>query len=139
MLARLRQKSPFVLANLLTMIVLHGNSKQFWPKIPYLSLRDESVGEHSRLLFNTLAVVTLGQLLSGRLPRALLLPRAISLVALPAALPPLLALGHRLRLRGAAEGFFHLTIVLGLPLGVAMGEEYAATLGQPSQRTTPRG
>lgn len=129
MLDQLRNKGPFVLANVLIMMVLHGNPRQFWPKIPYLSLRDESVSEHSRLLFNTLAVVTVGQLLSGRLPRARLLPRVASLLALPAALPPLLALGHRLKPRSAAEGLYHLLIVLGLPLGVALLEDVVAPAG----------
>lgn len=131
---RLRNNGPFVLANVLTMVILHGNPRQFWPKIPYLSLRDESVSEHSRLLFNALAVVTAGQLLSGRLPRARLLPRACSLLALPAALPPLLTLGHRLKPRSVAEGLYHLLIVLGLPLGVALFEEYVAP---PDPRAHP--
>lgn len=62
-------KLSFVVANILVMIVLHGNSRQFWPKIPYLSLRDESISEHMRLLFNTLLVVTAIQFVPGRLPR----------------------------------------------------------------------
>lgn len=124
----LRRKGRFVLANVLTMVILHGNDKQFWPKIPYLSLRDESVSEHRRLLFNTLAVVTVGQVLLGRLGRPRLLPRLLSLVIMPASLPPLIAFGQRLfGERTVGEGLYHLALVLGLPLGVAYWEDYVVS------------
>lgn len=113
----------FVAANVLVMVVLHGNSRQWWPKIPYLSLRDESVGEHCRLLFNTLALVTVGQAALGRLPPERWLPRALALVALPASLPLLIFFGRRvLRLRGAAAERYNLSLVPLLPLAAAIGE-----------------
>lgn len=123
----LRSKLPFMGANILVMVILHGNSRQFWPKIPYLSLRDESIPEHSRLLFNTLAVVTVGQALLRRLPRARLLPRAVTLAAMPAALPLLVLFGQRvLRLRGQAAETYNLSLVPLLPLGAAALEDGVA-------------
>jgi hypothetical protein len=114
----------YVLANMLVMIILHGNSKQFWPKIPYLSLRDESTAEHTRLLFNTLGVVTLGQALIGRLPRRRWLPRAIVLAAVPASLPALIFFGQKvLRLRGTAGEIYNLSMVPLLPIAAVVLEE----------------
>ncbi|MFQ3683566.1 MAG: hypothetical protein SNJ51_14975, partial [Roseiflexus sp.] len=69
MIGALLNRLAFIAANVVVMIILHGNSRQWWPKIPCLSLRNESVGEHTRLLFNTLAVVTVAQASIGRLPR----------------------------------------------------------------------
>ena len=104
----------YVLTNILVIIILHGNSKQFWPKIPYLSLRNESTAEHTRLLFNTLALVTGGQALLGRLPRRRWLPRAIILGAIPASLPALIFFGQRLlRLEGTDDA----QLVLGRHTG----------------------
>jgi hypothetical protein len=117
-------KMGFVLANIFVMIVLHGNSRQFWPKIPYLSLRDESIREHCRLLFNTLAVVTVGQAALGTFPRERRLPRAIVLVALPAALPLLILFGQRvLRLQGAPAERYNLSLVPLLPIGAVVLED----------------
>lgn len=114
----------FVLANIIVMIILHGNSRQFWPKIPYLSLRDESVPEHMRLLFNTLAVVSAGEGLLGALPRRRLLPRAVVLVLLPLALPVLIWFGqHGLRLRDAAAERYNLSLVPLLPIAAVVLEE----------------
>jgi hypothetical protein len=53
MIGAVLNRLVFIVANVLVMIILHGNSRQWWPKIPYLSLRDESVGEHTRLLFRS--------------------------------------------------------------------------------------
>lgn len=83
MRTRAWNKAGFVVANVAVMVILHGNSRQPWPRIPYLSLRNESEREHARLVFNTLAVVTLGQVLIGRMQRSRLLPRIVSLIALP--------------------------------------------------------
>lgn len=130
MRTRAWNKAGFVVANVAVMVILHGNSRQPWPRIPYLSLRNESEREHARLVFNTLAVVTLGQVLIGRMQRSRLLPRIVSLIALPGALLGLLAFNRRvLRLRGGAEGVFHLLIVLGLPLGAAIAEDALAREG----------
>ncbi|MEN9938323.1 MAG: hypothetical protein RLZZ387_4902 [Chloroflexota bacterium] len=127
MLRRVGRVAGFTLANMVVMVVLHGNSRQWWPKIPYLSLRDESVAEHCRLLFNTLAVVTLGQALLGRLPRERVAPRAALLVALPLALPALIALGrHGLRLRPPALERYYLSLVPLLPLLGGAWEEIVA-------------
>jgi hypothetical protein len=118
------RKIGFVFANILVMIVLHGNSRQFWPKIPYLSLRDESIREHCRLLFNTLAIVTVAQAALGKLPRERRLPRAIVLVALPAALPLLILFGQRvLRLQGAPAERYNLSLVPLLPIGAVALED----------------
>ena len=98
-------KTEFVLASIVAMFALHGNTKQFWPKIPYLSLRDESVGEHTRLIFNSFTLVTLIQLLLGRLPRERALPRAGAIGVATAALPVLIGLNlRRLKLRAAVRG-----------------------------------
>lgn len=114
----------YILANIFVMIILHGNSKQFWPKIPYLSLRNESTLEHTRLLFNTLGVVTLGQALIGRLPRKRWLPRAIVLAAIPASLPALIFFGQRvLRLQGQAGEAYNLALVPILPVAALALEE----------------
>ncbi len=118
------RKLAFVLANVVVMVILHGNSRQFWPKIPYLSLRNESIPEHCRLLFNTLAVVTLGQAAIRRLPRERWLPRALVLLALPASLPLLILFGQKvLRLRGQAAETYNLTLVPLLPIGATALEE----------------
>jgi hypothetical protein len=115
----------FVLANIIVMIILHGNSRQFWPKIPYLSLRNESVPEHMRLLFNTLAVVTAGQALLGKLPRPRLLPRLAVLLLLPLLLPLLIWFGqHGLRLRGAPAERYNLSLVPLLPIAAVLIEEW---------------
>lgn len=107
----------YIIANMLVMIMLHGNSRQWWPKIPYLSLRDESVGEHTRLLFNTLGLVALGQAALGRLPREQRLPRILTVIGIPALLPPLIWFGeHGLRLKGQAAERYHLAMVPILPL-----------------------
>lgn len=120
-------KLAFIAANVLVMIVLHGNSRQWWPKIPYLSLRDESVGEHTRLLFNTLAIVSLAQALLGRLPREQRIPRAIVLIAIPAALPALIWIGpHLLRLHGRDAERYNLAMVPLLPIAAVILEELLA-------------
>ncbi|NOK57386.1 MAG: hypothetical protein GFH27_549309n121 [Chloroflexi bacterium AL-W] len=117
-------KSGFVASNVLVMIILHGNSRQFWPKIPVLSLRDESVFEHCRLLFNTLLLVTLGQLALRRLTDSRRLPRVCTLIALPLALPLLIAFGQRvLRLQGRAGETYNLALVPLLPIGAAALED----------------
>lgn len=124
MLRKIANKFAFVLANVFVMVILHGNSRQFWPKIPYLSLRNESIAEHSRLLFNTLAVVTVGQALLGRLPPERRLPRIVVLAALPAALPLLILFGQRvLRLEGEAAERYNLGLVPLLPIGAMILEE----------------
>ncbi|GAB4194486.1 MAG: hypothetical protein OHK0022_10520 [Roseiflexaceae bacterium] len=121
---RLRDRLAFVLGNVLVMIILHGNSRQFWPKIPFLSLRNESIAEHCRLLFNTLAVVTAGQAALGRLPRTRRLPRLVTLAALPLALPALILFGQKvLRLRGRAGETYNLALVPLLPVGAMLLEE----------------
>jgi hypothetical protein len=130
MRTRAWSKAGFVVANVAVMVILHGNSRQPWPRIPYLSLQDESEREHARLVFNTLAVVTLGQIVIGRLPGSRLRGRAVSLIASPGVLLVLLALNRRvLRLHGAAERVFHLLIVVGLPLGAAFVEDALAREG----------
>lgn len=114
----------FVVANVIVMIILHGNSRQFWPKIPYFSLRNESTAEHTRLLFNTLLVVTIGQALIGKLPRERWLPRGIVLAALPASLPALIFFGQRvLRLQGDAGERYNLSLVPLLPIAATVLEE----------------
>lgn len=124
---RWRDRLAFVLANVLVMIVLHGNSRQFWPKIPFLSLRNEGVAEHSRLLFNTLALVTVAQVGLGRLPRSRRMPRMVALVALPLALPALIFFGqHVLRLRDRAAETYHLALVPLLPVAALALEEALA-------------
>ncbi len=114
----------FVVANVVVMIILHGNSRQWWPKIPCLSLRNESVGEHTRLLFNTLAVVTVVQALIGRLPRERWLPRALTLGVIPALLPGLIWLGQSgLRLKGAIAERYNLALVPILPIAAVVVED----------------
>ncbi|MEM8533899.1 MAG: hypothetical protein AAGF95_23850 [Chloroflexota bacterium] len=131
MLRWLYGKSGFVAANVLVMIILHGNSRQFWPKIPLLSLRDESVFEHCRLLFNTLLVVTLGQIVLRRLSASRRLPRVCTLIALPLALPLLIAFGQRvLRLQGRAGETYNLALVPLLPIGAAALEDGLVALAE---------
>ncbi|MCG8349399.1 MAG: hypothetical protein MI924_16660 [Chloroflexales bacterium] len=123
----LGHKIPFIASNMLVMVILHGNSRQFWPKIPLLSLRNESVPEHCRLLFNTLALVTLGQAVIGRFPRERWWPRAVVLAALPAALPLLIAFGDKvLRLRDQAAERYNLSLVPLLPIGATLLEDTLA-------------
>jgi hypothetical protein len=120
-------KVGYVLANMFVMVILHGNSKQFWPKIPYLSLKNESTGEHARLLFNTLAVVTAFQALLGRLPRKRWLARGAVLTAMPAALPVVIFVGQRvLRLRGQAAETYNLSMVPILPIAAMIAEDQIA-------------
>ncbi|MEJ5344438.1 MAG: hypothetical protein WHS83_05970 [Chloroflexus sp.] len=124
MMKRILRSLGFVVANVIVMIILHGNSKQFWPKIPYLSLRNESIGEHTRLLFNTMALVTLGQALIGKLPRERWLPRGIVLAVFPALLPALIFFGQRvLRLQGDAGERYNLSLVPLLPIAASIVEE----------------
>ncbi len=120
-------KTEFVLASIVAMFALHGNTKQFWPKIPYLSLRDESVGEHTRLIFNSFALVTLIQLLLGRLPRERALPRAGAVGVATAALPVLIGLNlRRLKLRAPLFEVYNFALVLLLPLAAAQLEQMLA-------------
>lgn len=135
MIKNIGGKVGFVLANVGVMVVLHGNSKQFWPKIPYLSLRDESVPEHMRLLFNTLAIVTAGQAALGKLPRERWIPRGAVLAALPLALPALIWFGQKvLRLKGQSFEAFNLTLVPLLPIGaMALEEVLVAKLTPPME------
>ncbi len=124
MLKRILHALGFIVANVIVMIILHGNSRQFWPKIPYLSLRNESTFEHTRLLFNTLLVVTIGQALIGKLPRERWLPRGIVLAALPASLPALIFFGQQvLRLEGDASERYNLSLVPLLPIAATVLEE----------------
>ncbi|MCU0493255.1 MAG: hypothetical protein MUD01_16840 [Chloroflexaceae bacterium] len=117
-------KVGFILANVVVMVILHGNSRQFWPKIPWLSLRNESIREHCRLLFNTLAVVTAGQAALGKLPRERVLPRLVVLAALPVSLPLLILFGQKvLRLEGAAAERYNLGLVPLLPIGAMVLED----------------
>ncbi|MFQ3663796.1 MAG: hypothetical protein SNJ69_15580 [Chloroflexaceae bacterium] len=120
----------FVLINVVVMVILHGNSKQFWPKIPYLSLRNESTTEHTRLVFNTLALSTLIQALLGRLPRERWLPRVLVLGVVPAMLPALIFFGQKvLRLQGATAERYNLAMVPLLPIAaIAVEEGLAAQL-----------
>jgi hypothetical protein len=126
-------KAGYVLANMVVMVILHGNSRQFWPKVPFLSLRDESNGEHVRLLFNTLGVTTLLQAAIGRLPRERWLARALTVGVIPAALPALLFFGQRvLRLKGSAAETYNLAMVPLLPIAaVAIEEALAAGIATP--------
>lgn len=124
---RLLRSAGFMLGTILTMIILHGNSRQFWPKIPYLSLRDESIAEHTRLLFNTLAIVTLVQAVIGRLPRKRWAVRAGIVVGMPAALPALILFGQRvLKLQGTRAEAYNLSMVPLLPLAAVIIEERLA-------------
>lgn len=133
MLKRILHALGFIVANVIVMIILHGNSRQFWPKIPYLSLRNESTFEHTRLLFNTLLVVTIGQALIGKLPRERWLPRGIVLAALPASLPALIFFGQRvLRLEGDASERYNLSLVPLLPIAATVLEEVLVDKFNPS-------
>lgn len=124
MKASQQQKRQFVLLNIIVMVILHGNSRQFWPKIPYLSLRNESTSEHCRLLFNTLSLVSLIQFLLGRLQREQWLARLVTIGAIPASLPLLLLFGHKvLGLRGKAAETYHLSLVPILPLAATVLED----------------
>ena len=120
-------KIGYILSNILVMVILHGNSKQFWPKIPYLSLRNESIGEHVRLIFNTLSVTTLAQALLGRLPRERWLPRALTIGVIPAALPAMILFGQKvLRLKGQSAEVYNLSLVPLLPLAAVAVEDALA-------------
>jgi hypothetical protein len=120
-------KVGYVLANMVVMVILHGNSKQFWPKIPYLSLKNESTSEHARLLFNTLAVVTAFQAALGRLPRERWLARGAVLAAMPATLPVVIFVGQKvLRLQGQAAETYNLSMVPLLPIAAMAAEEAIA-------------
>lgn len=133
------ERGAYVLANMLVMIILHGNSRQFWPKIPLLSLRDESVFEHTRLLYNTFGVVTLVQAAAGRLPRERRLPRALVVALLPLALPVLILFGQRvLRLRGAAAERYNLSMVPLLPLAAVLLEDALSGDGRRTHGDAPR-
>ncbi|MFQ3633154.1 hypothetical protein [Roseiflexus sp.] len=127
MIGALLNRLAFIAANVVVMIILHGNSRQWWPKIPCLSLRNESVGEHTRLLFNTLAVVTVAQASIGRLPRERWLPRALTLGVIPALLPGLIWLGQSgLRLKGAIAERYNLALVPILPIAAVVVEDRLA-------------
>lgn len=129
-------KAGYVLANMFVMVILHGNSKQFWPKVPLLSLRDESTGEHTRLLFNTLGVTTALQAALGRLPRERWLARALTLGVIPALLPALMFLGQRvLRLEGQRAEVYNLSLVPLLPIAAVVVEE--ALAGQLAPASAP--
>lgn len=130
---RILRGLAFVVANVIVMIILHGNSRQFWPKIPYLSLRNESTLEHARLLFNTLLVVTAGQALIGKLPRERWLPRGIVMAVLPSLLPALIFFGQRvLRLQGEAGERYNLSLVPILPIVAVVLEEVLVDKLNPS-------
>lgn len=127
MLRAILGKVGFVLTNVFVMVILHGNSKQFWPKLPYLSLRNESVGEHVRLIFNTLTITTLLQAAVGRLPRSRWLARALTIGVIPAMLPALIFFGQRvLRLKGQAAEVYNLSMVPLLPIAAIAVEEALA-------------
>ncbi|WP_322488345.1 hypothetical protein [Chloroflexus sp.] len=133
MLKRILHALGFIVADVIVMIILHGNSRQFWPKIPYLSLRNESTFEHTRLLFNTFLVVTIGQALIGQLPRERWVPRGIVLVALPASLPALIFFGQRvLRFEGEASERYNLSLVPLLPIAATVLEEVLVDKLNPS-------
>ncbi len=121
-------KIGYVLANMLVMVILHGNRKQFWPKIPLLSLRDESIGEHVRLLFNTLSVTSLFQVALGQLPRKRWLARLLTIGVIPAALPAMILFGQRvLRLQGQSAEVYNLALVPLLPVAAILVEDAIAT------------
>lgn len=138
MLRAILGKTGYVLTNVVVMVILHGNSRQFWPKLPYLSLRDESTGEHVRLLFNTLGITALLQAAAGRLPRERWLARALTVGVIPALLPALLFFGQRvLRLKGQAAEVYNLTLVPLLPIAaVAVEEALAGQLAPPAALST---
>ena len=117
-------KVGYVLTNMLVMVILHGNSKQFWPKIPLLSLRDESIGEHVRLLFNTLSITSLLQVALGQLPRKRWLARLLTIGVIPASLPALILFGQRLlRLQGQSAEVYNLALVPLLPMAAILVED----------------
>lgn len=125
----LGSKRGFVFATIVVMVILHGNDRQFWPKIPYLSLKNESVIEHVRLLFNSFALVSLGQVALGTLPRQRWLGRAAVTVGLPLTLPGLIWLGRSgLRLRPPISEVYNLSLVLILPVAAAAIEDGIATI-----------
>jgi hypothetical protein len=127
---RLLRGLGFILGSMITMIILHGNSRQFWPKIPYLSLRDESISEHTRLLFNTLTIVSLAQLALGALPRARWGIRTALVAGISAALPGLILFGQKvLRLEGRQAEIYNLSMVPLLPIAAVITEE-VLTAGQ---------
>lgn len=132
-------KVPFLLANIGVMYILHGNSKQFWPKIPYLSLRNESVPEHCRLLFNTLAIVTLGQAAMGRLPRSRVPARIATMGFLPAMLPAMIGFGRwGLRLEGHTAEIYNLSLVPVLPiLAATMEDGLVLTMNKAKEQGEP--
>ncbi|MEI8167981.1 MAG: hypothetical protein WCG26_16475 [Chloroflexales bacterium] len=118
----------FWLATILVMIILHGNSRQPWPKVPYLSLRDESPGEHARLLLNTLMVITVAQAATGHLPRHRWPGRLAALIALPVSLPTLIWLGDVAGLAGKHAEVYHLGLVPVLPVAAIALEEAVGRL-----------
>ncbi len=124
MVRKILGKLGYLLTNMFVMVILHGNSKQFWPKVPYLSLRDESTGEHMRLLFNTMSLTTVLQTLIGQLPRERWLPRLLTLGVIPASLPVILFFGQRvLRLEGQRAEIYNLSMVPLLPIAAIVVEE----------------
>lgn len=134
MLLFLRRKAAFIGANIVVMYFLHGNSKQFWPKIPYLSLRDESIPEHSRLLFNTLAIVSVGQVALGRMPRLRLPARLVAMGLLPLLLPLMIGFGQRgLQLHGHRAEIYNLSLVPLLPIVAASIEDGIVSIIEMSE------
>lgn len=118
------KKIPFVLSNIGVMVILHGNSKQFWPRIPYFSLRDESIPEHVRLLFNTLLLVTVGQVALGRMPLARVPARLVTMGTIPISLPLLIRFGDTvLRLEEKQAHIYNVSLVLLLPVVAAIIED----------------
>lgn len=123
-------KLGYILTNVVVMVILHGNSRQFWPKLPYLSLRDESIGEHVRLLFNTLTITSLLQLFAGLLPRERWLARTLTVGVVPALLPAMILFGQKvLRLKGQSAEVYNLALVPLLPVAaIAIEEALAAQI-----------
>jgi hypothetical protein len=133
----LGSKLSFVAANIAVMYVLHGNSRQFWPKIPYLSLRNESIPEHSRLLFNTLVIVTLGQVALKRMPRSRLPARCVTIGLLPTLLPLMIGFGHRrLHLQGHHAEIYNIALVPVLPVVTAVIEDGVVTIIERDTEST---
>ncbi|RRR74319.1 MAG: hypothetical protein EI684_07370 [Candidatus Viridilinea halotolerans] len=129
MMRTLLGKVGYIFANMVVMVILHGNSKQFWPKIPVLSLRDESIGEHVRLLFNTIGVTTVGQAAIGKLPRERWLARALTMGVVPSLLPAIILFGQKiLRLKGQRAEIYNLAMVPLLPVAAVVIED--ALVGQ---------
>lgn len=124
---KLLGKVSYVLTNMVIMVILHGNSKQFWPKIPVLSLRDESTGEHVRLLFNTIGVTTVAQAAIGKLPRERWLPRVLTMGVIPSLLPLIIVFGQKvLRLKGQRAEIYNLAMVPLLPVAAVLVEDALA-------------